>query len=332
MKTVDFNYELPEELIAQKPADKRDESRLMIVGDKIKHKNFSDIINYLEKDDVLVLNETKVIEAKLVGTKVSGSPAEVILTKRIDDKTFECRIKARNPYVGIELIFDSHKCKIIEQDYDIFVIEFDKELSKEDLKKIAVIPTPPYIKEKIDYARYQTVYADKEGSVAAPTAGLHFTPELLNKIKEKGVKIAKLTLHVGFGTFISIRTENIEEHEMEQEYFEIDEINKKIIENCSGNLICVGTTSLRALEAMSEDGKIVKTEGWADLFIYPGYEFKSNVSMLITNFHLPKSTLLLLVSAFAGKNVIFNAYSEAIKEKYRFYSFGDAMLLFGKNI
>ena len=333
MKTSSFDYNLPEELIAQHPSDKRDESRLMIVGDEIEHIKFSDIIDYLEKDDVLVLNETKVIEAKLIGKKITGAKAEIILTKRIDNKRFEARIKAKNPKAGTEFIFNIFKCKIIEQDDDIFIVEFDKELSKEKLKEIAVLPTPPYVKEEIkDYSRYQTVYADKEGSVAAPTAGLHFTDELLERIMEKGIKIAKLTLHVGFGTFIPIRTEKVEEHKMEEEYFEIDKENADIINECKGRLVCVGTTSMRALESMCKNGKIIKYSGLADLFIYPGYKFKSNTEMMITNFHLPKSTLLLLVSAFAGKDKILDAYKEAIKEKYRFYSFGDAMLLFkGKN-
>ena len=331
MKINNFIYELPEELIAQKPADKRDESRLMIVKDSLKHKKFSDIIDYLEKDDVLVINETKVIEAKLIGKKLSGAYAEIILTKRINNKRFVCRIKSRNPIVGSEFVFNKYKCKVIAKDFDIFIVEFDKELSKEKLKEIAVLPAPPYIKEEIDYDRYQTVYAEKEGSVAAPTAGLHFTDELINKIKEKGVKIAKLTLHVGFGTFIPVRTENIEEHQMEEEYFEIDKENAYLINECSGKLVCVGTTSMRALESMSKKGKIVKYSGISDLFIYPGYKFQSNVSMLITNFHLPKSTLLLLVSAFAGTDLIKKAYEEGIKERYRFYSFGDAMLLW-KNI
>ena len=328
MKTNEFDYSLPEELIAQKPAEKRDMSRLMAVKEKIEHKRFNEIIDYLNKDDVLVLNETKVIEAKLIGSKVSGSPAEVILTKRIDNKRFKARIKTKNPKIGTEMIFNDIRCRVLFRDNDIFTIEFEKELFDEDIKKIAVLPTPPYIKEKMDYSRYQTVYAEKEGSVAAPTAGLHFTPELLKRIEEKGVKIAKLTLHVGFGTFIPIRSEDIEEHQMEEEYFEIDAVDKKIINECKGRLVCVGTTSMRALESMCENGKIVKYSGITDLFIYPGYEFKSNVSLLITNFHLPKSTLLLLVSAFAGKDIIFNAYQEAIKEKYRFFSFGDAMLFF----
>lgn len=355
MKTSDFIYELPQELIAQYPAKNRDESRLMVVKNSIEHTKFLDIVDYLNNGDVLVLNETKVIEAKLIGKKLSGAYAEIILTKRIDDKKFESRIKSRNPIVGSEFVFelleisknkisehdqevvskkilDRFRCRVIAKDFDVFTVEFDKKLSKEKLKEIAVLPSPPYIKKQIDYERYQTVYADKEGSVAAPTAGLHFTDELINKIKEKGVKIAKLTLHVGFGTFIPLRTENVEEHKMEKEYFEIDSINKKIINECKGRLVCVGTTSMRALESMCENGKIVKDKGWADLFIYPGYKFKSNVSMLITNFHLPKSTLLLLVSAFAGKDIVFNAYKEAIKEKYRFFSFGDAMLLFRKNI
>lgn len=355
MKTSDFDYKLAEELIAQFPADKRDKSRLMIVGKKTEHKLFSDIIDYLQKDDVFVLNETKVIKSKLVGKKTTGSDAEIILLKRIDNKNFVSRVKTKNPNIGTEMIFnmseiskneisehdqevvsktilDNYKCKIIKQETDIFTIEFDKELTDDVIDKIAILPTPPYIKEKMDYSRYQTVYAQKEGSVAAPTAGLHFTEELLEKIKQKGVKIAKLTLHIGFGTFIPIRTLNIEQHKMEEEYFEIDEENKNLINNCKGRLVCVGTTSLRALEAMSKNGKIVKDKGIADLFIYPGYKFQSNVEILITNFHLPKSTLLLLVSALAGTETIKKVYQEAIKEKYRFYSFGDAMVLFKSNL
>ena len=328
LKTQDFDYELAEELIAQFPADKRDKSRLMIVGNKIEHKQFSDVIDYLQKDDVLVLNETKVIKSKLTGKKTTGSDAEIILLKRIDNKRFVSRVKTKNPNIGTEMIFNDFKCKIIKQETDIFTIEFEKELTDEVIDKIAILPTPPYIKEKMDYNRYQTVYAQKEGSVAAPTAGLHFTKELIEQIKSKGVKIAKLTLHVGFGTFIPIRTENIEEHKMEDEYFEIDDRNSELINNCKGRLVCVGTTSLRALEAMSKDGKIARKKGIADLFIYPGYKFQSNVEILITNFHLPKSTLLLLVSAFAGTETIKKAYQEAIKQKYRFYSFGDAMILF----
>jgi S-adenosylmethionine:tRNA ribosyltransferase-isomerase len=330
LKMSKFDYELPKELIAQQPAEVRDKSRLMVVGEQIENKIFSDIVDYLQEGDVLVLNETRVMPAKLVGEKSTGSPAEVILTKQENKRVFECRIKTKNPGIGTELVFGDLKAKVIRENEDIFDIEFDRSVTKKMLQKKAMLPLPPYITEEVkDYSRYQTIFARKEGAVAAPTAGLHFTGELLEKIKQKGVKIAKVCLHVGFGTFIPIREDDASKHEMESEYYEISPVEAKIINSCKGRLICVGTTSMRALEsACDENGKVKKLSGWTDLFIYPGYTFKSKTEAMITNFHLPKSTLLLMVSAFAGRSTIFKAYKKAIKEQYRFYSFGDAMFLF----
>jgi len=330
LKLSKFDYELPKELIAQQPAEIRDKSQLMVVGEKIENRVFSDILDYLQEDDVLVLNETKVMPAKLVGQKSTGGDAEVILTKQENNRVFECRIKAKNPGIGTELVFGDLKARIVRQNDDIFDIEFDRKVTKKMLQRKGTLPLPPYIKEEIkDYSRYQTIFARKEGAVAAPTAGLHFTPELLKKIKQKGVKITKICLHVGFGTFIPIEEDEVTKHEMESEYYEINPVEAKIINNCKGRLICVGTTSMRALEsACDETGKIKKLHGWTDLFIYPGYKFKSKTKAMITNFHLPKSSLLLMVSAFAGRNTIFKAYRKAIKEQYRFYSFGDAMFLY----
>lgn len=324
-----FDYELPKELIAQRPAEIRDKSRLLVAGDKIEHRIFSDIVDYLHKGDVLVLNETKVMPAKLVGNKSTGGRAEIILTRQENARVFECRIKANKPKIGDELVFGDLRCLVVRQNDDIFDVEFNANVTKKVLQKKGMLPLPPYIREEVNESRYQTIFAKKEGAVAAPTAGLHFTGELLEKIKQKGVKIAKICLHVGFGTFIPIREADITQHVMESEYYEISPVEAEIINNCKGRLVCVGTTSVRAVEsACDANGKIKKLSGWTDLFIYPGYKFKSQTKLLITNFHLPKSTLLLMVCAFSGRKKIFQAYNIAIKKKYRFYSFGDAMLLF----
>lgn len=329
LKLSMFDYELPKEMIAQKPAEQRDKSKLMVVGEKIEHKTFSDIADYLQAGDVLVLNETKVMPAKLVGCKSTGGTAEIILMERDNERTFDCRIQANKPKLGDELIFGELKCKITRQDGDIFSVEFDRKVTDKMIRKNGILPLPPYIKEKVDdYSRYQTIYAKKEGAVAAPTAGLHFTGELLEKIRQKGVKIANICLHVSFGTFLPIREEDVTKHEMEREHYEISPVDAQIINSCRGRLICVGTTSLRTLEsAADENGRIKPGSGWTELFVYPGYKFKSKTEAMITNFHLPKSTLLLMVCAFAGRKTIFRAYEKAIKEGYRFYSFGDAMLL-----
>ncbi|MBW2992949.1 tRNA preQ1(34) S-adenosylmethionine ribosyltransferase-isomerase QueA [Candidatus Woesearchaeota archaeon] len=325
-----FDYELADEFIAQTPAEHRDKSRLIIAGDKLEHRIFSDIVEYLKEGDVLVLNETKVIPAKLIGNKITGAAAEIILMVRDNERVFDCRIKTHRPKIGEEFIFSDLKCRIIRQNEDFFSVEFDKPLTDRMIKKKGILPLPPYIKKEIkDYSRYQTIFAKKEGAVAAPTAGLHFTGKLLDELRSKGVKTAKICLHVGFGTFLPIREEDITKHEMEREYYEIEPIDAQIINNCKGRLICVGTTCLRALESASEkDGKIKSGSGYTSLFIYPGYEFKSKTKAMITNFHLPNSTLLLMVSAFAGKKRIFSAYKSAIKHNYRFFSFGDAMVLF----
>jgi len=324
MKLSDFDYSLPKERIAQKPTSPRDSSRLMVVNDRVEHRKFSDIVDYLREGDVLVLNETKVVHAKLTGKKKTGSPAEMIV-EEVDGNKCRCRIKTKNPRPGVKFIFGKYKAEIIEQDDDEFVAEFDYDVNK-ILEEIGKLPTPPYVKRKLDKEeQYQTVYSKKKGSVAAPTAGLHFTDELLDKIKDKGVKIAKVTLHVDFGTFLPVR--DINKSTLHKEYFEVDEENAGIINNAK-RLFVVGTTSIRTLESVADEkGKIRAKRGNTRLFIKPGYEFKVNYDGMITNFHLPKSTLLMLVSAFVGRKKILDAYKIAVSKKYRFFSFGDAMLI-----
>ncbi|MBD3355363.1 tRNA preQ1(34) S-adenosylmethionine ribosyltransferase-isomerase QueA [Candidatus Woesearchaeota archaeon] len=324
MKLSDFDYKLPKERIAQKPVSPRDFSRLMIINDKIEHRKFSDIVDYLKEGDVLVLNETRVVHAKLTGKKETGSPAEIIV-EETDGKICRCKIKTKNPRPGINMIFGQYKAKIIEKDDDEFFVEFEEDVT-EVLKDIGKLPTPPYVKRKLDREeQYQTVYSKKKGSVAAPTAGLHFTERLLNKIKDKGVKIAKVVLHVDFGTFLPVR--DINKNTLHKEYFEVDKENARIINNAK-RLFVVGTTSMRSLESVADNkGKIKAKEGSTRLFIKPGYKFKVDYDGMITNFHLPKSTLLMLVSAFIGRDKILDAYKTAVSKKYRFFSFGDAMLI-----
>ncbi|MEE9525022.1 MAG: tRNA preQ1(34) S-adenosylmethionine ribosyltransferase-isomerase QueA [Candidatus Woesearchaeota archaeon] len=324
MKLEDFDYNLPEERIAQSPISPRDSSKLMVINSKIEHKHFYDITDYLEKGDVLVVNETKVVHAKLIGEKSTGTKVELIV-EEIKGRKAECWIKSKNPKVGNRLIFGKYIGKIIKEDKAQVLVEFNEEVDK-ILKEKGILPTPPYIKRKLDSdSQYQTVYSKKKGSVAAPTAGLHFTKRLLDKIKKKGVKIAKVTLHIDFGTFLPVR--NINKKKLHKEYFEIDKNNAKIINNAK-RLIVVGTTSMRALESVADKhGKIRTKKGNTELFIKPGYRFKLKYNAMITNFHLPKSTLLMLVSAFIGRKKILDAYKLAVKNKYRFFSFGDAMLL-----
>jgi S-adenosylmethionine:tRNA ribosyltransferase-isomerase len=323
MKLSDFDYNLPEERIAQKPAIPRDSSRLMVINSKIEHKRFSNIVDYLKKGDVLVINETKVIPAKLVGKKTTGTKVELIV-EEMNGRKAECWIKSKNPKVGNKLIFGKYTGKIIKEDKAQVSVMFNDDIKK-ILKNKGTLPTPPYVKRKLDKdSQYQTVYSKKKGSIAAPTAGLHFTKRLLEKIKDKGVKIAKVTLHVDFGTFLPVR--DINQRKLHKEYFEVDSSNAKII-NKAKRLIVVGTTSVRALESVAVKGKVRAGKGETELFIKPRYRFKMKYDAMITNFHLPKSTLLMLVSAFIDRKKILDAYKVAISKKYRFFSFGDAMLL-----
>ncbi len=339
MKTDDFDYYLPEDLIAQTPLLKRDSSRLLVLDKntgEISHRHFADIIDYLNKNDVLVINDTKVIPARLIGTKEeTGAVIEVLMLKNIDGDIWECLCKpAKRVKEGTIIKFSdslSAKCVGIF-DEGIRHVEFIYNgIFMEILDQLGEMPLPPYIHEKLsEKDRYQTVYAKNIGSAAAPTAGLHFTNELLEKIKEKGVKVVSVTLHVGLGTFRPVNVEDVEKHKMHSEYYKMTDEVADILNNAKnkGNkIISVGTTSTRVLETIiSKYNKFVGCSGFTDIFIYPGYEFKG-IDELITNFHLPKSTLIMLVSALAGKENIMNAYKEAVKLEYRFFSFGDAMFI-----
>ena len=337
----DFYYDLPEELIAQDPLSDRSSSRLMVVdrrSGELKHDVFKNIIEYLKPGDCLVLNDTKVIPARLFGTrKDTGAAIEILLLKRISDTDWECLVKpGKKARTGCELTFGENNAlegkivDVLEDGNRIIRFSFDG-IFEEILDALGQMPLPPYIKHKLqDKNRYQTVYAKHEGSAAAPTAGLHFTNELLKQIEKSGVNIAKVTLHVGLGTFRPVKEENILDHHMHSEYYVISEESAETINKAKengGRIICVGTTSTRTLEsAADENGHITACSGWTDIFIYPGYKFKITEA-LITNFHLPESTLLMLVSAFSSREIIMNAYEEAVREKYRFFSFGDAMFL-----
>ena len=340
MKITEFDYELPENLIAQVPIEKRDESRLMVLDRKnktIEHKIFKDIIDYLEPGDCLVRNNTKVIPARIYGKKETGAKVEFLLLNNIEGDIWETIVRPGNKlHAGTKVIFGDGilTAEIIEtMPGGTRKVKFSYNgIFNEILDKIGLMPLPPYIHEDLkDNDRYQTVYAKYEGSAAAPTAGLHFTPELLKKIEEKGVKIANVTLHVGIGTFRPVKEENVEDHEMHVEHFYIKQEDVEKINETKKNgkrVIAVGTTSCRVLEtiASKDNGMVKETEGDTNIFIYPGYKFKC-IDGLITNFHLPKSTLLMLVSALAGKDYILKAYNEAVKEKYKFFSFGDAMFI-----
>lgn len=340
MTTKDFYYDLPPELIAQHPLKDRAGSRLLVLDKetgKIEHKNFRNIIEYLNPGDCLVMNNTRVIPARLYGVKEdTGGKIEFLLLKRIDLNTWNVILKpGKRARTGARFVFGDGllKAEVIEVRHDgnrIVRFEYDG-VWEELLDRLGEMPLPPYIKEKLeDKERYQTVYSKIEGSAAAPTAGLHFTNELLEAIRDKGVRTAYLTLHVGLGTFRPVSVENVEEHIMHTEHYEVSQEAADIINETrksGGRIIAVGTTSVRTLETVAEDNGTMKAEiGDTSIFIYPGYKFKVTDS-IITNFHLPESTLLMLVSAFAGKENIFAAYEQAVKEKYRFFSFGDAMLL-----
>ena len=339
MKLTDFDYYLPEELIAQTPIEKRDESRLMLLDKdtgEIKHTVFKDIINYLQPGDCIVRNNTKVIPARLYGKKETGANVEFVLLKNIQGDIWEAMVRPGNKlHSGAKVIFGEGilKAEILETLNDgTRKVKFEYTgIFNEILDKIGLMPLPPYIHESLkDRDRYQTVYAKYNGSAAAPTAGLHFTDELLKEIEAKGVRIANVTLHVGIGTFRPVKEENIEEHHMHTEHYYIkqEDVEKINTAKKEGHrVIAVGTTSCRTLETIAnENGYVNECEGDTGIYIYPGYKFKC-IDGLITNFHLPESTLLMLVSALAGRENILNAYNEAVKEKYRFFSFGDAMFI-----
>ena len=339
MNVSDFYYDLPEELIAQTPREKRDESRLMVLNRKdqsIEHKQFKDIIDYLEPGDCLVRNNTKVIPARLYGKKATGAKIEFLLLNQIEGDVWESIVRPGHKLKpGTEVEFGDGLLKATVLDImpgGTRKVEFKYEgIFNEILDKIGLMPLPPYIHESLkDNDRYQTVYARYEGSAAAPTAGLHFTPELFEKLKQKGVEVANVTLHVGIGTFRPVKVENVEEHHMHSEHYYIKQEDAEKINSAKKNgkrVIGVGTTSCRVLETIADkDGMVKPTEGDTQIFIYPGYKFKC-LDGLITNFHLPESTLIMLVSALAGKEYIMKAYNEAVKERYRFFSFGDAMFI-----
>lgn len=340
MKVSDFDFYLPEELIAQHPLEKRDESRLMVLDKKtgeIEHKRFYDIIDYLNKGDTLVLNNTRVMPARLIGEKENtGGKIEFLLLKRVEGDKWECLAKpGKSAREGRRFTFGNGilKAQVIEVlENGNRIVEFYYDgIFEQVLDSLGEMPLPPYIHEKLeDKERYQTVYSKEKGSAAAPTAGLHFTKELLKKIEDKGVNIVYLTLHVGLGTFRPVKVENIENHNMHSEFYMLSKESAEVINETKkrGNrVISVGTTSTRTLETIGDENGMVKEQsGWTNIFIYPGYKFKC-IDCLITNFHLPESTLIMLVSALAGKDYIMKAYEEAVKEKYKFFSFGDAMFI-----
>lgn len=339
MKTHDFYYDLPEELIAQTPLEKRDTSRLMAldrVTGEVDHKHFYDIIDYLNPGDCLVMNDSRVLPARLLGHRPTGGAVEVLLLRDLGNKCWECLCKpGKKMQVGNEVIFGNGELTATVkevQDTGNRVVEFHYEgIFLEVLEHLGKMPLPPYIKEELqDQERYQTVYSRELGSAAAPTAGLHFTTELLDRIRAKGVKTAFVTLHVGLGTFRPVKADDILDHHMHSELCMMNEETAKILnetKSSGGRIVCVGTTSCRTLESLvNDDGTFEAKSRWTDIFIYPGYTFKA-MDALITNFHLPESTLVMLVSAFAGREHILNAYKIAVQERYRFFSFGDAMYI-----
>ncbi|MEF8873195.1 MAG: tRNA preQ1(34) S-adenosylmethionine ribosyltransferase-isomerase QueA [Candidatus Thermoplasmatota archaeon] len=335
MELSAFDYELDEDLIAQRPVRPRHESRLFFLGRSEKrHLRFNEICSLLREDDLLIKNRSKVIPAKLKGRKDTGGKIEVLFHRPVEEG-WECLIKGSNIRKGRSIVLQGKEFEVVgDKDEGLFVIDIDHEEAVDMMESHGRMPTPPYIKEEIKAdEEYQTVYAEKKGSVAAPTAGFHFTEELLERIERKGVEMCDITLHVGPGTFLPVNEEKIEEHEMGEEYFEVGERTAEAINEANEEgrrVILVGTTTVRAVESAAQDGKVVPKKGWTDLFIHPGYEFQSGMDFLLTNFHLPESTLLMLVSAFAGRDRILEAYEEAKERGYRFYSFGDAMLIEGK--
>ena len=339
MKTHDFWYDLPEELIAQTPLEKRDTSRLLVMNretGEVKHQHFYDIVSYLQPGDCLVMNDSRVLPARLLGHRPTGGAAELLLLRDLGDKRWECLAKpGRKLLEGQKVIFGNGELTatvIAVQPDGNRVVEFHYEgIFLEVLERLGKMPLPPYIKAELqDQERYQTVYSRAVGSAAAPTAGVHFTNELLDEIRTKGVKTAFVTLHVGLGTFRPVKAEEITEHHMHAELCMISKDTAEVLNETKrngGRIICVGTTSCRTLESLvNNDGSFEEKSRWTDIFIYPGYTFRA-MDGLITNFHLPESTLVMLVSAFAGREKVLAAYEEAVKERYRFFSFGDAMMI-----
>ena len=340
MKRQDFYYDLPQELIAQDPLEDRSSSRLLVLDKgtgETQHHTFREIVSYLEPEDCLVINDTKVIPARLIGEKEeTGAKIEVLLLKRGQNDVWETLVKpGRKAKPGTRISFGAGFLKgevtdVVEEGNRLIRFEYDG-IFEEILDRLGQMPLPPYITHQLkDKDRYNTVYAAHEGSAAAPTAGLHFTPELLDEIRAKGVDIAKVTLHVGLGTFRPVKADDVENHHMHSEFYVIDEEAAEKINRAKergGRVICVGTTSCRTIEsAADENGRLKACSGWTEIFIYPGYTFKI-LDGLITNFHLPESTLIMLVSALAGREHVLAAYEEAVRERYRFFSFGDAMLI-----
>lgn len=340
MKTSDFYYELPQELIAQYPLTDRDHSRLMTVNRRtgeISHQSFYDIIDFLQKGDVLVLNDTRVMPARIFGHRLEKEEKiEFLLLKKDAENCWECLCKpGKKAKIGTEIIFSPQlKAKVMditESGSRILAFEYEG-IFEEILDRLGEMPLPPYIHQKLeDKERYQTVYSKYEGSAAAPTAGLHFTEKLLQQIKDKGVEVCYITLHVGLGTFRPVKVEDVNEHHMHSEFYTVSEETEKKINDAKREgrrIIAVGTTTTRTLETIANtDGTVSAKSGWTDIFIYPGYHFKC-VEALITNFHLPESTLVMLVSAFSSQEIVLEAYQEAVKERYRFFSFGDSMFLY----
>ncbi len=341
MKTSDFYFDLPKELIAQDPIEERSNSRLLVLDKEtgaVQHRHFYDILEYLNEGDCLVLNNTKVIPARLYGVREgTGAMIEILLLKRKDNNVWETLVKpGKKARPGVKIIFGDglltgEVIDVVEEGNRLIRFSYEG-IFEEILDQLGQMPLPPYITHELkDKNRYQTVYAKYEGSAAAPTAGLHFTEELLDQVRRKGIRIAEVTLHVGLGTFRPVKVEDVSQHHMHSEFYEVTEEAAEIIRSTKasgGRVICVGTTSCRTIEsaALRFDGTIRACSGWTDIFIYPGFQFQL-LDGLITNFHLPESTLLMLVSALAGKEHIMAAYEEAVKERYRFFSFGDAMLI-----
>ena len=339
MKTHDFYYDLPQELIAQTPLQQRDSSRLLVLNKadgSVEHRHFHDILDYLRPGDCLVLNDSRVLPARLLGKRATGGAVEVLLLKDTGNDVWECLTKpGRKTPVGAELSFGEGLLTATvvgaKEDGNKLVQFHYRGIFLELLEQLGKMPLPPYIKEELkDQERYQTVYSKVNGSAAAPTAGLHFTPELLDAIRAKGVNLAWVTLHVGLGTFRPVKAEEITDHHMHAEFCMLSAETAGLLNQTrknGGRIVCVGTTSCRTIESFAdEDGSFTERSGWTDIFIYPGYRFKA-MDALITNFHLPESTLIMLVSAFAGRETVLNAYRIAVEERYRFFSFGDAMFI-----